>query len=742
MNLQTMAELCSFLDTRSLDADAEQLLSAIKERWEASGVRDAELELANHYEHAANKQFVIHLAYEEYCHRSEGGERVDHEAFLSRFPQYKSSLRLALQTIDLLEHNSELVGAVEELPPPPPRWPQIGETFLHYELVRELGRGAFSRVFLARETTLGRRLVALKLSQLAGEAETLGRLNHPNIVPVYSVRRDAATGLTAVCMPFLGRTTLHDVLDAAFAQPGVPQRADVFLQALRQAALPDVELRNPATAPAFHAAEPYVDVVVRLTAALADALGFAHERGILHRDLKPSNVLLTAQGEPVLLDFNLSADDRRITELIGGTVIYLSPEQLRALEDKTPESIRQLDARAEIFSLAVMAYELLSGLHPFGPQQWERDPEELAKALWRRQRRGPRPLLRANPALEPALARTIDQCLAFAPDQRLRSAAELAAKLRQYLRPAARRRRWLTRHWGRVSCLLVVAGATLGAGVYHWASREPAAVRHQRLGLEAYSEGRFADAIQILGEALNNDPHNARLRFARGRAYQRSGDFQAALDDYRDTEKHLAHLTDPAEVGQLKACMGYCYQKLDLPVDLAILCYEQSINKNVASAAIYNNLGFCYLRTPGNWAKAEENLTKALRKAPRLQAAHHNLAVLDLMRARQDPQFYPRQGLKHLGHALETEPISVELYDLAARLHALHSRRDLTHAVTALEFLKEMSNRGCKPNGLATDPTFEPLRGDPEFQRLIRRSLPSTLNESTHRVVDPLTDEL
>ena len=88
-------------------------------------------------------------------------------------------------------------------------------------------------MFLARETKLGNRLVAVKVAPMvsAAEAEILGRLQHPNIVPVYSLRRDDATLLSLVCMPYVGRRELHDVLDQVKPAEGMPRSGRVILDA-------------------------------------------------------------------------------------------------------------------------------------------------------------------------------------------------------------------------------------------------------------------------------------------------------------------------------------------------------------------------------------------------------------------------------------------------------------------------------------------------------------------------------
>src|SRR4051794_1039335 len=209
------------------------------------------------------------------------------------------------------------------------RLPAAGEEFAGFRLVRELGRGAFGRVFLAEQIDLSGRAVVLKVTPDARtEVKLLARLLHTNIVPVYSVPR---SGLyQAVCMPYCGSMTLAEAI-RRFRGETLPESGKGLVTLITSSAPSSTPGGGsaPGTGPAADTPGPhppsstaaldllgglsYVDAVLWLGARLADGLAHAHDRGIVHRDLKPANVLLTDDGQPMLLDFNLSAD----TELSG-----------------------------------------------------------------------------------------------------------------------------------------------------------------------------------------------------------------------------------------------------------------------------------------------------------------------------------------------------------------------------------------------------------------------------------------
>src|SRR4051812_43982467 len=174
----------------------QRVLAAIS-LWRKGQPPDASGFLADNPELRTAQSLVIDLAYEEFCLRAEAGEHVDTEAFCNRFPTVQHSLARMLDVHRVL--GSKALGLGGET-----IWPEVGTRWLDWDLIEPLGRGAFSRVFVAREPALGNREVVLKCS-FAGphEAFILGSLSHENIVPVHSSRHDESSGLTGISMPLL-----------------------------------------------------------------------------------------------------------------------------------------------------------------------------------------------------------------------------------------------------------------------------------------------------------------------------------------------------------------------------------------------------------------------------------------------------------------------------------------------------------------------------------------------------------
>lgn len=365
----------------------------------------------------ADRERLADVAYEEYRLRLQAGQVPRREEYASHFG------------VDTSKWGGG--GDVS--------FPTAGERLGEFNLLCELGCGAFAHVYLARQTGLADRLVALKVSSsIPVESQTLAQLQHTHIMPVYSAH--AFGPWQALCMPYLGATTLADLCGELRHRGSVPARGSDLIDtvvARRDKTLPLDQLQTtlPSSPWAVAARSPedkfaaersgeasiapplapyqeltYVESILWIVARAAEGLAHAHARGIVHQDLKPANILLADDGRPMLLDFNLSTDVKRIADahevLQGGTLPYMAPEQIAALLAGRPLAAPQSD----VYSLGVILYELLTGRSPF-PLPTD-SPEFLRQAIEGR-RRSPVPLRSCNRALTPAVESIVERCVAF-----------------------------------------------------------------------------------------------------------------------------------------------------------------------------------------------------------------------------------------------------------------------------------------------------------------------------------------
>jgi serine/threonine protein kinase len=259
-----------------------------------------------------------------------------------------------------------------------------------YELLSVLGQGGFARVYRAKDRRLDR-LVAIKVirpdvmgtkefvDSFRNESIALAKLRHPGIVPIYDIRERG--GLIYYIMPLVQGTTLE-------ARMG-------------RTRLPPLESR-------------------RILSELADALAAAHRGKMMHLDIKPANVFLEGELQKVLLmDFGLAkALTDEVDESTAGPVVgtpeYMSPEQARGLAE--------IDFRADIYSLGIIGYRMLTGRPPFRGR-------DAADTLAKQINEAPVPLRELNPTIPKSLADAIMRCLQKDPWERYPNALDLRGAL-------------------------------------------------------------------------------------------------------------------------------------------------------------------------------------------------------------------------------------------------------------------------------------------------------------------------
>jgi serine/threonine protein kinase len=384
-----------------------------------------------------------------------------------------------------------------------------------------LGAGGMGEVYRARDPRIGRE-VAIKilasrvgperLRRFADEARAVGALNHPNILAVYDVSLEGE-------VPFV----VFELLEG-----------ETLRQRLANRSLP---LRK----------------VVDYATQIARGLAAAHQKGIVHRDLKPENLFVATAGHVKILDFGLSklraespsdvdaeaatVSQRTDPGTVLGTVGYMSPEQVRG---------EATDARSDIFAFGAILYEMLSGRRAF---QGGSSVETLNAIL----KDEPAELPRAEREVPPALERIVRRCLEKSPDERFRSAHDLAFALDAisdlppsgWQLPAPAGIKLNSRRWPLAALVVLLAIALLGEGLRLW------------LGRGRESARRSASAIQVERLTSRGDVGEASISpDGRYLAYVSSG--ERATMWLRDlVEKNEARLASTPPEGEYLSILRF-----------------------------------------------------------------------------------------------------------------------------------------------------------------------------------------
>jgi tRNA A-37 threonylcarbamoyl transferase component Bud32 len=370
---------------------------------------------------------------DHYLSERQAGRMPDRAALVAAHPTLAGQLE---QALDGLEFIHQAGGAAEQSPV------QLGD----FRILREVGRGGMGVVYEAEQISLKRR-VALKVLRFGAvadetamqrfqrEAETVARLHHTSIVPIFAIGAEA--GVRYYAMQFIEGRHLGELAAEALA------------------------LRRPL---AF-------SEVAHWGLQAAEALAHAHQRGVIHRDIKPSNLILDREGRVWLTDFGLARRMDDVALSVAGSLLgtprYMSPEQARASQDL-------VDHRTDIYSLGATLYELATGRPIFEAAT----PHEVITQILHNQPPAPHVLV---PEVSRDLETVILKCLAKEPRHRYATAQALADDLRAFLEgraisarpPGAGERmvRWVRRHRRTVTVANISAGASLAlvlAGYLAW----------------------------------------------------------------------------------------------------------------------------------------------------------------------------------------------------------------------------------------------------------------------------------
>lgn len=417
----------------------------------------------------------------------------------------------------------------------PNRVPPELERFGDYRLLRVLGRGAQGVVYLAEDTRLGRKVALKRIEGLNNlsrqvrdrfqrEAEVTSKLQHPNICAIYGFGE--IRGHMYMAMQYLQGTTLAELIERAAAGHGQAPRATdtgtISSTLTGGGNLQDVLLLIERTARALHA---------------------AHEAGLVHRDIKPGNVMVTPDGQPVLLDFGLAREvessGHTLTETgqVLGTPAYMAPEQLRAARD-------QIDRKTDVYALGVTLFECLTLERPFQSATFEGLYNQILQGA-------PLDPRKLNTRIPRDLATVIEVAIERDRERRYDSALELAEELRrvrsfepiqaQPAGPLLRLQKWARRRPARAVALIAVSlafVALLGAWAWSVSATKRDANRRMRSAEAALASGdlegalaSLAQARELRGDSVETLELEARIATARAEAElaaRRAADLAAA----------------------------------------------------------------------------------------------------------------------------------------------------------------------------------------------------------------------
>ena len=481
--------------------------------------------------------------------------------------------------------------------------------------------------------------------------------------------------------------------------------------------------------------------MLSLAGQLADGLGHAHARGILHRDLKPANVLLTDEGRPMLLDFNLAEDTKLRGAVewaaVGGTLPYMAPEQLRAFRDKRGV----LDGRCDLYALGVILFELLTGRHPFPVRRGLGQPM-VSELLADRETAPPSAAGTTAPSPRPS-RRILRKCLAPDPARRYQSAEDLREDIDRHLgnrpllhapNPSVRERaaKWARRHprlassgtVGSVAALLLVA---LGVGTaYAWDRNRDLSARTEF----ADHRATFADAQLLLDDRNQSLP---RLEEARARLHAilaRYGVPDDGADGWLAGEK-VRRLPE-ADRARLCGDIGEAFFLLTHVAYLRALGSDDPAARaeNLGHAARWNEAAGRYAGDRLPHAVREQRAALADLRGRRDETEGHradarNISLdsardLYLLGAVLTQQGRHREALPHLRKSTFLEPTNLSAWFVRGTAHlALDQDNDAVACFTACLALRDDFAPAWRNRGLALTRLRAFKEGRDDFTRAI-----------------------
>jgi tetratricopeptide (TPR) repeat protein/predicted Ser/Thr protein kinase len=531
----------------------------------------------------------------------------------------------------------------------------IGQTVSHYRILEKLGEGGMGAVYLAEDLHLGRR-VAVKFltstdrhyrARFIREARAVSALNHPNIAMVHDYGETTTDNQPFIVMEYVKGKSLSDLLDEGLT--------------LRRS--------------------------VEIVASIAEALGEAHQQGIVHRDIKPSNVLVNERGNVKVLDFGLvkhfgeqpasgvDLDARTIfstqtrSDVIVGTPLYLSPEQATG---------KDVDGRSDLFALGALLYECLTGQSAFSGGSVLEIGAQIIHVT-------PDPPSKLNPAIPPALDRVTMKALQKKVDARYQTAADFLKDLKAAAEllgtngvPVASRGNKATEGFKRGTnafatltmqlrrqrfSLASIVPAFVAIGLLGWAAYyfwprsyykpAAAAVHWYEEGADSLRNGAYYQASKALTQAVEIDGNFALARARLAQAWTELDYTDRAKDQLLEINSLTARSSlEPREALYLDAVLATVTRRFGD----AIKAYTEIARLTPEDSSVYVDLGYAY-EVDNNPDKALENYLKAIE-----------------LNKQQYATGYLRAGIIY--HRKQQSDKAIEMFDQAEKLYRAGSNEE------------------------------------------------------------------
>ena len=371
---------------------------------------------------------------DEFMSRRQRGESPTIDEYCDRYPDLAHEIRDLFPTLELME---DLQPASEGVAEDPERNSDIPERIGDFDVIAEIGRGGMGIVYEAEQKSLGRRVALKVLPQstrfgdsarvrFQREARAAAQMHHTNIVPVFEVGNDE--GLFFYAMQLIQGQSLDQVINELsgsnedFKAHSLKVNSTMNDDGESSASLSRIRSGSLSTGgrgSTGSSRRQYYRSAARITLQAAEALAYAHARGVVHRDIKPSNLILDADGVVWVTDFGLAkTDDEGMTQTgdFLGTLRYMSPERFKGAGDE----------RADVYGLGLTLYELIVLRPAFAGT----DRLKLIEAIGREDPPRPRSI---DPRIPQDLETIVLKAIEKAPRARYKSAKELGNDLQRFM---------------------------------------------------------------------------------------------------------------------------------------------------------------------------------------------------------------------------------------------------------------------------------------------------------------------